>query len=189
MPFNDEQVVRAIFGCTVPIVAAIGHETDTTLADEAADLRAPTPTAAAEFVSPEARQLLNTIADARVRLHKKLNAIVTQLEPDLQLLGDRLLEHEPIAARETRIQDYTHRLRIGGGFVLNHHTSRLEGLEQRLNALSPLAILDRGYAAVFKNDAVVGRAARLKSGDDITVRLADGSASAQVKEVTLRKGE
>jgi exodeoxyribonuclease VII large subunit len=182
--FNDERVVRAVVGSKAPIITGIGHETDFTLADFAADLRAPTPTAAAELATSITRQeleqqLLNTshllsneLKDQIDQRHAVLATALSMLKYNSPL---RRLQHERQRLDETyrRVITYqAHRLQLS--------RTRLVGTKERFEALSPLAVLKRGYAVVMKNELVVSSKKQVSQGDGIKIRLQDGQVGARV---------
>jgi exodeoxyribonuclease VII large subunit len=163
LPFSDERVVRAVADCPVPVVSAVGHEQDTPLCDLAADLRASTPTAAARLVVPDLDELLASLERARATLGRGARR-------SLEHHGERLLAS---AAR----------LRRASSLLVERRRAGLERSAAKLRALSPLATLDRGYAIVRREGAVVRSAAALGSGDEVDVRLAEGGFSGRVDEV------
>jgi exodeoxyribonuclease VII large subunit len=160
LPFSDERVVRAVAGCTVPVVSAIGHEQDMPLCDLAADVRASTPTAAARLVVPDVAELRARLARSRERLHRGAYA-----------LADR---H---AARLDGARERLHRAPL---LALERRRARLDTLNARLGALSPAATLDRGYAIVRTGDRIVRAAEEVTTGDAISVQVADGTFGATV---------
>ena len=163
LPFSDERVVRAVAGCPVPVVSAVGHEQDTPLCDLAADVRASTPTAAARLLVPDLAELLASLERARAGLGRGARR-------SLEHHGDRLTAS---AAR----------LRRASSLLVERRRAELERSAARLRALSPLATLDRGYAIVRHEGVVVRSAAGLAAGDEVDVRLAEGGFSGTVGEV------
>jgi exodeoxyribonuclease VII large subunit len=161
LPFSDERVVRAVATCPVPIVSAVGHEQDTPLCDLAADVRASTPTHAARVVVPDLQELRARLERAREALHRGAHRAAERHALRLGGAHDRL-RRAPLLAVERR-------------------TARLDTVHARLVALSPSATLDRGYAIVRRGDGVVRSAGEVESGDQITVRVADGSFGATVE--------
>src|SRR5439155_8207537 len=135
LPFSDERVVRAVAGCAVPVVSAVGHEQDTPLCDLAADVRASTPTAAARLVVPDLVQLRERLERTRDLLHRNARRAADRSRQRLETDRERL-QRAPLLALERR-------------------RARLDTLYARLGALSPLAVLERGYAIVRRGDAVV----------------------------------
>ena len=190
--FNDEALVRAIAACAVPIVSAVGHETDFTLSDFAADLRAPTPSAAAELVVPDRAELAMRTAALSGRLLRAVRAKLDRAAGRLALLtSSRRLLHP-----ETIYDDYKYRLlqlqeRLDEGIcdVLENAEETLARQAAKLEAMSPLAVLSRGYAAVMRGEGeaetAVCRAALLAEADEARLLFSDGFAKAKILSVTL----
>ncbi len=186
--FNDERVVRAIVASQSPVITGVGHETDFTLADFAADLRAPTPTAAAELATPV------TIIDLQAgltfstsRLGAAMQALFDQQRGLLDGLQSNLRFFSPLRRVQTerqRLDDLSRRENAAQAHRLALETSQLKGLERRLSALNPLAVLSRGYAVVThkRDDKIVSSASSVKAGDDLNVRVADGEFEARVTQ-------
>jgi exodeoxyribonuclease VII large subunit len=176
--FNDERVVRAVANSSVPVICGVGHETDFTLCDFAADLRAPTPTAAAELAS----QLTLWDLLAQVENYKsRLSAVTLSLLAEQRTLLSSLTAALRYASPERRIQSERQRVDelARRAFSSLFHRVQLQsaglhGMERRLEALSPLAVLARGYAVVTRKDdgSVVSRVAQ--AGDEMKVRVSDG---------------
>ncbi|MBV6516452.1 MAG: Exodeoxyribonuclease 7 large subunit [Planctomycetes bacterium] len=177
-------MARAIFESAIPVVSAVGHEIDTTIADFVADLRAPTPTAAAELVVPELAAMAERVEEGRLRLLRALRASVDAWGERLESLRARLQALGPLnqLRREQQRLDFLvegleaamkHRLELGAG--------RVGSLASRLEALSPLAVLQRGYSITRTAQGRVVRAAReVKAGDILLSRLADGEVRSVV---------
>jgi exodeoxyribonuclease VII large subunit len=183
--FNEEPVARAIFDSEIPVVSAVGHEVDTTIADLVADVRAPTPTAAAELVVPELAAMVEAVQDSRLRLSRGLRHTLELWRERLGNLRSRLAGVGPLSQlrREQQRLDY---LWEGLSRQMRHRLSSAResatGLGHRLNALSPLAVLERGYS--ITRDAagrVLKDAARVKEGDVILSRLASGELRSRVE--------
>ncbi|MCL4529294.1 MAG: exodeoxyribonuclease VII large subunit [Chloroflexi bacterium] len=182
--FNDEHVVRAVASSEIPIICGVGHETDFTLSDFAADLRAPTPTAAAELATQ------TTISD----LAENLQALSTQISDFVFTLVDNqrnaldglresLRFFSPVRRIESdrqRLDELAHRVNAGEAHRLTLEASQLAGLGKRLETLNPLQVLARGYAIVTrrKDGALVRKVAQAKDG--IRVRVSDGEFDAEV---------
>lgn len=183
-PFNEESVARAVFACPVPVISGVGHETDTTICDQVADVRAPTPSAAAELAVPDARELRTQVAAHRQALDDVVAALVERRQRDAEALAARLLHRAPdIAAHRLRVDDLLKaaRQQLDGTVLL--FRERLNGLSLRLGALDPNAVLRRGYAIVQRKDtaAVVTSAAKVTVGDQLGVTVAEGSFDARVE--------
>lgn len=181
--FNEEKVVRAVAECSKPVISAIGHETDVTLCDLAADLRAPTPSAAAECAVPIREELHAQLAYVRERLVKAADAQLFAKETRLKLLAAQLSALQPqkrLAHEAERLAQLKVRL---GEAVRRGMAARQERLAQRqreLEMLSPYRVLARGYAIVMKDGLPVTSSGQLAHGDRIVIRLKDGTAHAQV---------
>ncbi|MCH8205967.1 MAG: exodeoxyribonuclease VII large subunit [Chloroflexi bacterium] len=182
-PFNEEAVAHAIFSSRVPVVSAVGHETDVTIADMVADRRAPTPSAAAEMAVPDMSELANGLLvaeralDVTVSSHlaargEQLSQLRFRLDrgvPDLDTL--RLHIDDRLTSASTHL---THGLQV--------NAERLQGLRHRLTSLSPIDTLRRGYAIIQRSDdgSVVNNAAQVGIGDSVGVILSRGSFDAEV---------
>lgn len=183
--FNDERVVRAIVGSRLPVISAVGHETDVTLADFAADLRAPTPSAAAELVAPDAAELLRRVAQAQERLLIALEGRIDAGRQRLEKLRARrpfLRPIEPVERRRQELDDLRDRLLAGMERARERCEQRLSALAGRLWALSPLSVLARGYAVVTREPEGTPVRARADAGpgDRLRIRLRDGDLLARV---------
>jgi exodeoxyribonuclease VII large subunit len=182
--FNDERVVRAVAGSIVPIISGVGHETDFTLSDFAADLRAPTPTAAAELATPiTAADLEQNLETLGSRLSTLLLAVLNERRSALSGLREGLRFLSPlhrIQSDRQHLDELARRTNSGGAHRLALEASRLEGVENRLAALNPVHILARGYALVTlrKDGTVINRVAQAR--DEIRIRVSDGEFDARV---------
>jgi len=186
LPFSDETLCRAVFGCRTPVVSAIGHETDTPLVDFVADVRCSTPTDAAKRIVPDLAEERARIDVARQRL---LRCVVSRLDAGQQWLDG--VRSRPAFARptvlvdqrETEIDALRERTRRTLGHRLDAATAELGQVRARIRALSPQATLDRGYAVVQRADGAVLRdAADAAPGDAVRLRLAVGELPAVITE-------
>ena len=209
MAFNDEQLARAIADCPIPIVSAVGHEVDFTIADFVADVRAPTPSVAAEVVVPDREDWLRAINLLAIRIIRLGRRSLEDLGQSLDWLSRRLVRTSPSASLDrsaTRLKNLQHRLSTSAHRSLERTTSQVHELQQRLNhsaqrsladvshrlqlaarglsSVSPLATLERGYAIVedAKSGKVLLQASDVEVGDDIRARLSDGELIATVKK-------
>ena len=183
--FNEERVVRAVAACKKPIVSAIGHETDFTLCDFAADLRAPTPSAAAECVVPLRSELHAEVAALRQALIRCAQTALGARRAELALMRERLNAEHP-AAGISRARETVHRqrelLRAAMQAALERAHAQLALARGQMTLLSPQSVLSRGYAMVMKGCTVVSSVASLRQGDTVTLVLADGCAEAGITE-------
>lgn len=207
MAFQDEQLARILAHCPVPLVSAVGHEVDTTLCDLVADVVVPTPTAAAVRVLPDGPAVLSRIEDSQLRLEHAWARWLGARRTRVAELSSRL-RHPSRKLAEIRrsATDLQGRLGARISAVLAQHRSSLDALEERLtramphqlaaararvhaaegrlNALSPLAVLDRGYALVSHEEGVVTHPDQVRPGADLSIRVAGGSIAARVRSDT-----
>jgi exodeoxyribonuclease VII large subunit len=176
--FNDESVARAIAASTAPVITGIGHETDYTIADFVSDLRAPTPTAAAEIATPNKVELISQLSVTESRLNNLVYQKISDLTRELQRTNAQLDLRSP----QKMIQNYRQRLDeslrladVAAMHRLEIHRSRLENLEMRIFSLSPEAVLRRGYAIVRKKQGeYVVSAQNVSPDESLTVQMHDG---------------
>ncbi len=181
--FNDERVARAIVGCRHPVISGVGHETDFTIADLSADLRAPTPSAAAELAVPDRRELTTAVAGLSARL---TNTVQDHIEEQRVALATqkRALRHLSPRARLREARQRTDDLLATAATGVQHglalRRERVTGLSSRLESLSPLATLARGYAIVSQEETeeVVSSVNQVSPGDRLSIRVADGALGA-----------
>ena len=185
--FNDERLARAVVASPGPVISAVGHETDFTICDFVADLRAPTPSAAAELAVPDASELKSALLGAQEQLNARMTGILDRLRARLmpleradvlrsprRYLDERamtvaFLEKRMIHATESRTEQARHALAAAAA---------------QLDAMNPLRVLARGYTAVFDRDgAPVTRASCLQTGQEISIRFADATANATVASI------
>jgi exodeoxyribonuclease VII large subunit len=183
--FNDERVARAISASEAPVVSGVGHETDFTIADFVADLRAPTPTAAAELTTPDAAELALDLVNYRQRLLRLVQGLLTTDRQMLRSQQNSLQRGSPLArvrvARQ-RVDELGRRSAVQFVHGLRIQRARLSGLSQRLEALNPQAVLGRGYAIVRgAGGAVIRSAQQVKIGDRLDIQVADGQFPAEAK--------
>ena len=183
--FNEEVVARAIFASLVPVVSAVGHEIDFTIADFVADARAPTPTAAAEMVVPRKRDLAEQIENLQTRLASGMEFKLDQLRDSFQGLVKRLSDPgRKLRENQQRVDELSVDLLRRFQERLRQLKDRLAERAGRLGALSPLAVLDRGYSITHKlpEELIVKSSAELQVGDLLRVRFAQGKALCRVEE-------
>jgi exodeoxyribonuclease VII large subunit len=180
--FNEEPVARAIAACPVAVISAVGHETDVTISDLVADLRAPTPSAAAEAVVPDGAVLIETLRRATGRFGRALSAAVERRRAALDQRVRRLersLERRFVPARQG-LDRLAGRLERAASARVERGRTRLSWLGGRLDALSPLSTLRRGYAVARGTDGrVLGTVAELPEGRRFRLRVVDGTVEAE----------
>jgi len=186
--FNDERVVRAVAASETPIISGVGHETDFTLCDFAADLRAPTPTAAAELATPiTITDLTSYLLGMGDRLVTSTLNLLAAHRTELISLAAALRYNSPLRRTQTdrqRLDDYARREMSALRHRLVLSKSGLQGLERRLESLNPLAVLRRGYAVVTRRSdgKLVSQVVQIKTDDEIQVRVNDGAFDAVVSK-------
>lgn len=188
--FNDERLVRQIVACHTPIISAVGHETDFTLCDYAADLRAPTPSAAAELASVKMEELEERLEILADRTKRAAGHCLAQKEQQLQRLSLQLTHLTP----ERRLQEYAEKLQNLWNMIQSSEKSviikKQEALRlqsARLQALDPMARLAGGYSMVLKDGRVLSSIQQAQEGDHLQVRLHDGTLRVLTEEVTPLK--
>lgn len=183
--FNEEVVARAIAASPIPVVSGVGHETDFTISDFAADLRAPTPTAAAEMVAPERTALLHRLEQMQVRLQRQVRNLLSQRMQRVDQLSSRLRSpRQQLEQRRLLLDQLDARLKNSLAQWLASQRQRLAHLEQNLAHLDPSAVLGRGYALVQTLEGeVVQDSATLQVAQPLRIRLAKGRVSAEVTEI------
>ena len=185
--FNTESVARAVIDCKIPIVSAVGHESDFTICDFVADLRAPTPSAAAEIICPDINVEISRCENAKVMIERLVN---DKIDAEMQFVSD-LTETSVLASSENflkehcdYIKDLHTRLKDSFDNVFGIYENRFAVLLGKLNALSPLAVMERGYSvAKTAGGAIIKSASQIAVNDNINIEFANGSAVCSVCEV------
>ncbi len=180
-PFNEEVVARAIYACKTPVISAVGHETDETIADYVADVRAPTPSAAAELAVPDAYVLRNSLVNLAVILHRQLTNQTGRRRSELTVLRRRMEIGLPdTQTLRRRVDDVGRVVQSASSRLLSESTMKVDGLGQRLRALDPLATLGRGFSIVQlpETGQVVSSTKQVSDGDALEITVADGLVSA-----------
>ncbi|MDO4963801.1 MAG: exodeoxyribonuclease VII large subunit [bacterium] len=208
-PFNEECVARAIFECKIPTISAVGHEIDFTIADYVADMRAPTPTGAAEMAVPNISDLINHINNLNVRLNEAINSKLNYQKLLLDSIKNSYAIKNPLIMYENKKQlldilldklnkslikkyeNFKHKFElIKNNYVLlnpqimyKDKLIKLNNLIEKLELVNPLGVLKRGYTLTYINNNVLKSINDLKKEDTISVKLSDGEFSAVVKEI------
>ena len=185
--FNDENVARAIFAARTPIISAVGHETDYTIADFVADLRAPTPSAAAELATTDISKLENDLNNYIFRLRSGIYQKRDSLKSELKELSLRMELKSP-SRRTKEINARLKELKLNMRYIIKNKYAEsrhsFELLVQRLDALSPIRHISNGYAYISDiKGSKIGSIKDINVGDSINIRLSDGAAIADIKEI------
>lgn len=211
--FNDETLARTIAAAKIPIISSVGHETDNTLADLVADHRAATPTAAAELATPVTlAQLVARLNELQLRLTVRMKALITSRQQRLARVAQRPIFQQPdrlyvgynqrvdqlsqrlsqqmqqrLVMAQHQLDNLTQRQRQLRQTLLQAPREKVQLLTAKLDLMSPLKILTRGYVVLSKSDQVVRHVDELQPEDKVTVRLADGQATAKIIETSQLK--
>lgn len=183
--FNDEALARAIAASEAPVISAVGHEVDFSISDFAADLRAPTPTAAAELATPDQIELRAALRETQTSLGRMALAALREWRWALQAVGQRLERRSPLGrlfSDRQGVDDLVQRAERALRGQARHLRTSLRGLDAKLQALSPSGVLERGYAVVSKAGDVVSSEKHIEAGDQIQVRVKDGRFGARVED-------
>ena len=183
--FNSEQLARAVRASHIPVISAVGHETDFTICDFAADLRAPTPSAAAELCAPSVDDIRLRLDAAGDALKGAVGARLLRERQGLNAVRQRLVKssYAMISSGRLMLERYRGRIYSGVKTVISNRKTELVEAARRIELTSPSHILERGYGILLKQSAAVRSVAELDKGDEITVRLKDGAAAAVITEV------
>ena len=184
--FNTEKVAYAIYNCKAPVISAVGHETDFTIADLVADLRAPTPSAAAELAAPSILQLEERIIQLEKRAKIALKSSFESKSDMLLNLHNRLLKFSPenrLMINEEKLNSLQNRLNNAVSRKISKCESELSSKIISLENLSPIKVLMRGYSLIYCDDKLVSSAEQLKIDDEINVKLGKGNFQAVVTKV------
>lgn len=191
-PFNEEKVARAIYNSRLPVISGVGHETDFTISDFTADLRAPTPSAAAEVAAANREELLNRLKNLSQRLFNSSSAKIKDFRSKIKNISERRIFSSPEEIFRNYEQELDHlETKVKNQIKLkyNNWENKYQLLYQNLNNLSPLKTLERGYSILEnKEEEIVSSAAEIKRGEILSARLRDGTAELEVKE-TKKAGE
>lgn len=192
--FNDEILAKTIFACNTPVISAVGHETDFTICDFVADKRAPTPSAAAELAVPDMKDLKKQLQLLGESISTKIRTAVLSKATSLAVLKERQSLKSPmfyVDKRQELLLSADIKITSNISRIIETKKALLSANAKRLYALNPMAVLARGYSAVFDGEGnVVSSAGKLKTGDVINLTFNDGKAKAAVTEISVNdKGE
>ena len=186
MAFNTEKVVMSVFNCVTPVISAVGHETDTTLTDLAADLRAPTPSAAAELAVPDRSNLLSAVSLVEKRLLRAFSANTekyTSRLTELALRLEKLSPEQQLTREQDKLAALSKRLEAAEASRLERSSLSLDKYASQLFALGPFNILGRGYSITQHNGKAVRTSKELRPGDTVRLTFASGTAEAEITKV------
>ena len=183
--FNEKIVAMAIFNSKLPIISAVGHETDFTISDFVADMRAATPTAAAEIATPNLVNLKESVNIYIGRLNQGINVVLENNKQKLLHLDQRLDSLSPMAKLENLYQkklEYDKLLEMNMNQILNNKAKELSLYTEKLKVLNPLMIMEKGFSIVYKGEKIVKSSKNLNKDDVVTIRFIDGSKKATIME-------
>lgn len=210
-PFNEEIVARAIFDSNVPIISAVGHEIDFTIADYVADMRAPTPTGAAEMAVPNITDLINHINNLKIRLNESINKNINYQKLYLDSIKNSYAIKNPLIMYENKKQkldilldklnktlvkkydNAKYKLDIvKNSYILNNPNLlykdkiiKLNNLIEKLELVNPLGVLKRGYTLTYKDNKIINSVNDVKKGDNIKIKLHNGEINATITDVEM----
>ena len=187
--FNDESVVREIYSSSLPIISAVGHQTDITISDFVADLRAPTPTSAAEIVSTSYEELFGNLEYFKTNLSNIIQNKIEQLNQRIDLLEKGLVSPiQKIASQNDLIQALTDRMQIIIGARLERYQEQIKSYKQNLSHLNPNEILSRGYSIILnQNKRIINNASAMSVSDKIKIKFYKGIAEASITKINQDK--
>ena len=188
--FNSEKLARRIFAAKIPVISAVGHETDFTICDFVSDMRAPTPSAAAELAVPDMRDIYIRLDSYYGRCAYSLERKVEIAEERFNSIKDKLIDDNLkyyLLDLEDSILDLKTRLSASMGLSINSQEHRFAVMAEKISALNPLSILNRGYSVASKLDGSRVCANTVKVGEKISIRVFDGKIEAEVKEIKEEK--
>ena len=189
--FNEETVARAIFSCHTPVISAVGHETDTTIADFVADLRAPTPSAAAELAVADVTAWLQALDEDALQLQRIMQRMIKDARSRLRECELRMRYAKPqqrLMQQKQRLDEYEERLRRAMQSLLEQTRHQLALSEERLRRLSPYEKLESGYGCILTEDGRrVRSVSQVAPGEVVQICLADGRMTARIQEVKETK--
>ena len=188
--FNEEDVARCVFESEIPIISAVGHEIDFTICDFVSDMRAPTPSAAAEIATPDLDNLYFKLDNIKIRMNKSLTNMVDYDEQKLKYTFNRIntiLNDYIINNKICDLDNIIEKLNLNIENKINKEEMNLRHLGSLLHNLSPLKTLDRGYSIINKEDVVVNSVLKLSENDEIEVVLSDGSLDCTVNKINKKE--
>ena len=185
-PFNDEKLAYAIYQSAIPIISGVGHETDFTICDFVADLRAPTPSVAAELAVPDIREQKFYLSALKSALDNAIETDIKEKQYNLEQLTKSSVLKNPekiIENCELYLDTLTTRINMNFKDIFTKYSSEFSMLCSKLDSLSPLKVLARGYSITKKDENIIVNSKDLSVGDNISIQFADGNAKAKITEV------
>jgi len=186
-PFNEEIVARAIYNCSIPTISAVGHEIDYTIADFVADLRAPTPTGAAEMAVPNINDVIKHIEQLKIRARENILKNVNYQRLTLDSIKNSFVLKNPLILYESkkqRIDTYSEKLNNILKYKMQESKNKLSLLIDKLEILNPINTLKRGYSITYLNDKVITDVNNLKEKEELNIKFYNGNALVEVKQIT-----
>ncbi len=185
--FNDELLARTVAGSKIPVISAVGHETDFTLCDFAADLRAPTPSVGAELAVPDREKLFKQIDSLADSFHRTIKDSIERSLLRLEKITSQPFMKSPMGAVDAcaqRLDILVSSIQNSYENILNRNTAKLCEISAGIEALSPIAVMMRGYSVSYKDNAVVCSVKQLDRDDEITLKFHDGTALCKINSVS-----
>ena len=185
--FNTEKVAMCIYNSSIPVVSAVGHETDFTISDLAADMRAPTPSAAAELCTPSAEQLMENVSFQLNRVRNYALRNVAEKQSRFERISSRLSVFSPqyrLEKNDKELNALISRMQTAYRKKLGECEREYLTLVSKLEAMSPMKVLSRGYSMTFKNRKILTDTSQLEVGDNVDIVLENGKFSASVTKIT-----
>ena len=190
--FNSVEVIKAVIDSEIPVISAVGHETDFTLTDFVADLRAPTPSAAAELAVPDSAGVLNYLSHFSAKTAAAMDRMIAAGEARLSYVMNFQCMKNPLTFTENKsrqLDEVMARMENAIGEKLTSGESDLRAVASKLAALNPLAVLARGYSVAYADGVPIGSVKGLSEGDLIRIKFADGSADCRVEKTATEEVE
>ncbi len=188
--FNSEKLARRIYKCNVPVISAVGHETDFTICDFVADLRAPTPSAAAEIAVPDMKDMSIYLDDAYIRIENSLIRMIERKRERLDMICDNILFRDEKVLFEkysSDVSDIKQKINFEIQKFVSQKSNDLKIIAAKANTLSPLSVLSRGFSVTESGGKIIKSTTDVKKGDDLKIVLLDGELNAKVSSVMPTK--
>ncbi len=181
--FNEPEVVEAIFASKIPIISSVGHETDTTLSDYVADIRVPTPTAAAEIATPDISELKTNLSNYKAMGAKSLSGRINNAKMQLKYITNNQYYRDPLVNYQLHFDDMTNELKFATNKILNNiniNKTELVNKKVIIDSLNPLTILSKGYSVANTSSGVLRSVNDIEIDQEVTITLADGKLVSKV---------